>query len=305
MRIGAHVPLALAIVLATSGVVSAEPPPEPMDGLTTPLPEGGRAAPPPRLRKTEAPGLVPHPRDMAASLGLVRRTDGAFDYVDPGHRFRARIMADGTVQFADRWRKPSETDRQNGKRGGRPPEPVRTAINPFVGVKLGGPLEWMMRSSKQDPAGHAKAEFLATTRSFRTRLAVGDTRARVHERLRALPAELLVIWSDGGRSIAERRRIIFQHWDDCADVVPNRRALPDAAADEIAVLRADAATEARAIIESFVRRHAPPASARAYPARELANLNARRRTALPFDPYLSSRRSAPGSSSAPGREPRT
>jgi hypothetical protein len=217
-------------------------------------------------------------------------------------------MTDGTVQFADRWRKPAAKDRQNGKRGGRPPEPVLTAINPFVGVKLGGPLEWMMRSSGQDPAGHAKADFLEMTRSFRTRLAVGDTRMRVHERLRALPAELLAIWSDGTRSMAERRRIIFQHWDDCAEVVPNRRALPDAAADEIATLRADAATEARAIIEAFVRRHAPAHSARAYPTRELAGLNERRRTALPFQPYSSPRRSAPGSSarrSAPGGEPPT
>ncbi len=294
MRIRAQVALTLALALS-SGVASAEPPPEPMDGLTTPLPDGGRAAPPPKLRKEEAAGLVPHPRDTAASLGLVRRTDGAFDYVDPGKRFRARIMTDGTVQFADRWRKPAESDRQNGKRGGRPPEPVLTAINPFVGVKLGGPLEWMMRSSKQDPAGHAKAEFLEVTRSFRTRLAVGDTRSRVHERLRALPAELLVLWSDETRPLAERRRLLFQHWDDCAEVVPNRRALPDAAADEIATLRADAATEARAIIEAFVRRHAPPTSARAYPRGELAKLNARRRTALPFDPYAHPRRSAPGS----------
>jgi hypothetical protein len=277
------------VLLMPVSSARAEPPPEPFDGLTTPLPEGGRAAPPPTLGARGRVGLLPHPRDAAASLGLVRRGDGGFDYVDPGHRFRARIMTDGTVQFADRWRKPSSKDRQNGRPGGRPPEAVIAAINPFVGVKLGGPLEWFMRATHQDPAGHAKAEFLATTRDFRTRLAVGDTRMRVHERLRALPAELLAIWTDLRRPLAERKRLVFQHWDDCADVVAKGRALTDAAADEIASLRADAAADARQTIESFVRRHAPRGTARAYAARELDSLNARRRTAVRFDPYAESR----------------
>jgi len=286
----AHTLAILGVALAVVPVAAAwaEPPPGPLDGLTTPLPEGGRAAPPPPLGRGRV-GLLPHPRDTAASLGLVRRGDGQFDYVDPGHRFRARILSDGTVQFADRWRKPSSKDRQNGRPGGRPPEAVLAAINPFVGVKLGGPLEWFMRASQQDPAGHAKAEFLATTREFRTRLAVGDTRMRVHERLRALPSELLAIWSDERRPLAERRRLVFQHWDDCADVVAKGRLPGDAAADEIASLRASAAADARATIESFVRRHAPRGSARAYAARELESLNARRRTAVRFDPYAESR----------------
>jgi hypothetical protein len=279
--------LALALGSASVPVAWAEPPPEPLDGLTTPLPEGGRAAPPPKLGRGRV-GALPHPRDTAASLGLVRRGDGGFEYVDPGHRFRARIMTDGTVQFADRWRKPSSKDRQNGRPGGRPPEAVLAAINPFVGVKLGGPLEWFMRASKQDPAGHAKAEFLATTRDFRTRLAVGDTRMRVHERLRALPSELLAIWSDNQKPLSERKRLLFQHWDDCAEVVPKGRALTDAAADQIAELRASAAADARETIESFVRRHAPRGSPRAYAARELESLNARRRTAVRFDPYAES-----------------
>ena len=275
-----------ATTLATA--VQAEPPPEPMDGLTTPLPEGGRAAPPPKLGARDRVGLAPplgHPRDSAAGLGLVRRGDGGFDYVDPGHRFRARILVDGTVQFADRWRKPAAKDRQNGKPGGRPPESVLLAINPFVGIKGGGPLEWIMRVRGQDPAGHAKADFLASTRDFRTRLAVGDTRARVHARLRALPGELLALWSDAGRPWAERRRIVFQQWDDCAEPLPVIPVLSDAAADEIAELRAEAAADARKTIEAFVRRHARPGTSRAYASRELAALNARRRTAVRFDPY--------------------
>lgn len=286
--------VAFVLALAPMHVARSEPPPEPLDGLTTPLPEGGRAAPPPKLARPAdlgrgRVGLLPHPRDTAASLGLVRRGDGHFDYVDPGHRFRARIMTDGTVQFADRWRKPSSKDRQNGRPGGRPPEAVLAAINPFVGVKLGGPLEWFMRASKQDPAGHAKAEFLAATREFRTRLAVGELRMRVHERLRALPSELLAIWTDENKPLGERKRLLFQHWDDCADVVPKRRPLTDAAADEIASLRALAAADARETIEAFVRRHAPRGTERAYAARELDSFNARRRTAMRFDPYAESR----------------
>jgi hypothetical protein len=270
---------------ATAGAV--EPPPEPIDGLTTPLPEGGRAAPPPKLgtAKRSHVGLLPHPKDAASTLGLVRRTDGGFDYTDPGHRFRARILVDGTVLFADRWHRPHSADRQHGKVGGRPLGPTSLAINPFVGVKASGPLEWIMRARQQDPAGQAKAEFLDETRDFRTRMLVGDARVRVRERLRALPSELLALWSDGRRPWTEKRRIVFQKWDDCVDAGPDRPAFAEAAADELATLRAEAAENARRTIEAFVRRHAPAGSQRAFAAAELERLNAKRRSAVRFDPY--------------------
>ncbi|HET6584347.1 MAG TPA: hypothetical protein VFG69_12885, partial [Nannocystaceae bacterium] len=94
---------------------------------------------------------------------------------------------------------------------------------------------------------------------------------------------------DAKRPWAERRRIVFQQWDDCAEPLPKIPVLTDAAADEIAKLRAEAAADARATIEAFVRRHARPGTSRAYAPGELEALNARRRTAVRFDPYAESR----------------
>src|SRR5688572_27775887 len=87
-------------------VAAAEPPHRVQDELGTPLPAGGRVAPPaPRMLPTGT-GLVPlAAQDRVHDLGLVRRTDGTFGYADPGRRFTALVRRDGSVLFADRWRK--------------------------------------------------------------------------------------------------------------------------------------------------------------------------------------------------------
>jgi hypothetical protein len=280
--------IALLGMLPLSAVARAEPRHTPIDEIGTPLPAGGRVAPaPPRASAATLPGLVPSSeRDAVSDLGLLRRTDGSFAFADPGARFTAVVRLDGSVMFADRWRRPNAKDRQHGKRGGLPPEGAR-ALNPFVGVRLSGPLEWALAATRQDPYAAAKAGFLLRTEEFRRGLAVGFVRARLGAQLRALPRELLELWSDRKRDATARRKLIFQRWDECAEPSPAAAAVASASAD-IDAARSDTAARARAAIEAFVRRHAPAGSRHGFAPDELRRLNRSRRSADAFDPYAES-----------------
>jgi len=260
------------------------------DELGTPLPAGGRVDPaPPRLRDAMLPGLVPaSERDAVADLGLVRLDDGTFAFADPGARFTAFVRHDGSVLFADRWRQPSPKKPQRGKLGALPPEGAR-ALNPFVGVRLPGPLEWALAAVRHDPYASAKAGFLLRTESFRRALAIGFTRSRLDASLRALPRELLELWSDRSKSAAERRRLLFRRWDECAEAGPDVPAVPAAAAD-IDAARLETAAKARALILAFVRRHVPAGSKQAFAPDELRRLNLSRTSAPAFEPYAQDRR---------------
>src|SRR5688500_2118246 len=125
-------PLAIALLglLPLAAVARAEPPHTIEDELGTPLPAGGRIAPgPPRANASSLPGLVPSAeRDAVADLGLVRLDDGTFAFADPGARFTAVVRVDGSVMFADRWRRPSPKNRARGRVGGLPAEGAR-ALN--------------------------------------------------------------------------------------------------------------------------------------------------------------------------------
>jgi hypothetical protein len=238
--------------------------------------------PPPRLR--EAPDWADS--DRPATLGLRREQDGSYSYVDPGRMFTAQVMPDGRVRFADRWRRPDAGNQQHGKCCGRPPEGVLVAINPFQGVGMRGPLEWIMQATGHDLATGAKMQMLKETRAFRTQLAVAWTRAQVEKRLRELPAELLALWSDDQITEARKREILFERWDECEDRlgVPMEGLPPDAIPD-VDEMRRRAADEARAEIEAFIRKHASMRGDDAFDAKELARYNGRRRSVRRFAPY--------------------
>lgn len=277
----------LAALLPTHAF--AEPKHTPADELGTPLPAGGRVAPaPPLLHQRDVkPGLLPAAqRDTVSDLGLVTLDDGSFAFADPGARFTALVRLDGSVLFADRWRAWSTKNKQRGRGSSLPPEGAR-ALNPFVGVRLSGPLEWSLRATRVDPYATAKTGFLVRTEAFRRSLAIGFAKHRIEVELRALPRQLLELWRDGKRSTAKKRALIFQRWDDCEDVARDDDIDPAvaSAAGEIDAARVAAAARARDMIESFVRRHAPAGSRSAYADDELRRLNATRKSAIAFAPY--------------------
>lgn len=227
------------------------------------------------------PTLAPNLRaDTVAELQLEARDDGSLRYVDRLGRFTADIHPDGTVSFADPWRRPGDKNPERGVCCGRPPR------FSFPNFNMSGPVEWLMYMSDQDPLRREKVELLDRTRTFRTRLAIDFARARIAEALERLDSELTAIWSDPNLSPVQRRALIFARWDECDErfnVAP--ASLPDAALSVIDAERVAAAEKARRDITRFVAAVAPPGSDEAYSPAELEALNADRLSQEVFAPY--------------------
>ena len=220
-----------------------------------------------------------------AALGLRRRKDGAYEYLDPGLRFTAIIGRDGRVRFADRFRRPSDRNRQRGRCCGLPPEGL-VGLSPFRGVPVPGLVELVYALYGVDPNRAAKSAFLDRTRAFRTQQAIDFALANLDRRLAALERELVEIWRAPGRSTAEKRRILFERWDECDELVElSYVGLPKDAILTIERARMRAAERARARILRFVRKALPPGTPEAYTPDDLRRLNARRRSRRPFEPY--------------------
>ena len=90
--------------------------------------------------------------------------------------------------------------------------------------------------------------------------------------LRSLPRELEKMWRDDTRSLADRRRLLFERWDECVDAREDSEA-------------ARVGAQARATVLSFIRTRLPAGSPDAYTQAELVALNARRVSRVPFAPY--------------------
>lgn len=280
-------------------------PNEPAPG-TTPVPRpiappASFEGPPPagmvkgeqRARKAE--DRARNPDAVARGLGLTATTDGGYRWEDPGGRFTAHIATDGTVLFADRWRRPAKGKRRHRKKRGvccgRPPGGWFRGLNVFGGVPVSGPTEWAIRAAGQDPAGTAKAEFLTSTRKLRVQLALASARTRMDVALGRLEDDLAAIWSATERSEASRRALIFARWDDLieptADPEADDSADPsrDTGPPNVDALQARYAAKARRRIVAFVRRTLPADSPQAFSRAELRTLNAQRASTGAFAPY--------------------
>lgn len=273
---GMSLPLLAWLLLAAPEAAST-----PENQVTAPPAKRGRPPAPTAARGLEA-GAEP---DDLAGLGLRRLSDGTYLYRDPGNRFSAYFHPDGSVNFADRWRRPSDLDTQNGKCCALPGEGL-AAINPFYGVPLGGPLEWLLKASGHDLSTKAKMELLERTAEVRTKLAISWTLQNLKERLAELEPQLLQAWSDRSVPGEDRRKLLFALWDECDEFVAiDTSQLPPDAITTIDEARQDTAEEARRRIEAFIRRHAPRGSESGYTARELRQFNETRRSTRPFAPY--------------------
>jgi hypothetical protein len=177
---------------------------------------------------------------------LRRTREGGFRYTH--HTFEARILPDGTVRFRD-----------------RPPVTLDTPT-------LGEPESIMPRGGfdltdavTHDPYRHEKEWFVRETEGLRDRMARAHDAHLARAGLTRMRARLARVWADGSRSARERRRAIFELWDECAD--------------------GDDGRPAREMIIRFVRRVLPAGRA-GYSNRELDALNRVRVSAEPFAPYL-------------------
>ncbi|MCA9712125.1 MAG: hypothetical protein KDK70_40185, partial [Myxococcales bacterium] len=144
------------------------------------------------------------------------------------------------------------------------------------GGRMGGLADLALRRGQRKQT-RAKEAFLERTAPLRAALARQHARARQQAALGALGQELATMWRDSTRSEVERKRAVFELWDECEESI--------AGGSEADAERGAAAEEARRRIERFVRRVAPPGSAMAYSADDLARLNAGRRSRQRFEPY--------------------
>lgn len=98
----------MGVLLAAAVLAMVQGPPQPT---------------PPSVRVRPKPNVAAAPNEASAKfprLGLRRSADGSYAYVDPHGRFTAVVYPNGSVAFADRWRRVSASDVQNGALGGLP-----------------------------------------------------------------------------------------------------------------------------------------------------------------------------------------
>lgn len=262
-----------------------------------PTAEGPARPPEPKAENQEAtrgkkglgfdPSSAPPVGETPGDIGLVRQENGGYLYVDPAKRFTARFDPDGTVHFADRWRRPSDAKPQRGQCCALPAEGF-AAVNPLAGMPMRGPIEWLMAIQGADPNAIAKNALLEQTFELRVQMAVAHNLELLDRRLRELQPELLAIWSDEKLSLPRKRELLFERWDECDErftVQPGD--VPAKAISEIDRVRVETAERARDTIEAFVRRHAKKGTAKGYKEHELRAFNKRRVSKAEFQPYRS------------------
>ena len=168
---------------------------------------------------------------------------GRDEYVYKGKQFSAHILPDGTVNFDDK------------------------NIRDFNGTSGTFDLtDLIMRGRKEDPYRAEKKRFMDATAPEREKLAKKARAERMQESLGGLPSHLEAVW-ELARPAAARRKLLFELWKETAS-----------GDDEIG----QAGAQARAMIETFIRRRLPEGSPDAFTSDELAAYSRGKRA---FDPY--------------------
>jgi hypothetical protein len=210
------------------------------------------AAPPPRPRLPPPASLRVDAESERARLqrqddGSLRQVDTEAGFVGTVHgdgRVEIRDIPDGRVEFTTGratvdWMlnfvravqsptkdrpdlEPPPPDREARTNAGvqlTPPSPYGPApILVGIGGRFGGAADLALRRGQRKQA-RAKQEFLDSTAPLRAALA----RTHVREQQRAaqtrLGQELATLWRDETRPLAERRRALFELWDDCEEAM--------------------------------------------------------------------------------------
>ena len=277
------------------------------------------AAPPPRPRLPP-----PSVREDSERARLERRGDGTLRQRDVDAGFEGIIHEDGSVEVRELpdarvefttgrgvvdWMlnftraierpgshdrpdletpKPDREDRTNAGVQTMPPSPYGPApILISVGGRFGGAADLALRRGQRRQV-RAKQEFLDSTAPLRAALARRQVETQQQAARLRLGQELATLWRDSSRSLGDRKRELFERWDECEEAMTGGSSAPPHASD-VDAERGHGGEEMRRRIEAFVRQVAPAGSAQGFDEAELARLNAGRRSRQRFDPYAPAR----------------
>lgn len=148
-------------------------------------------------------------------------------------------------------------------------EPGTTVVIPVLG---GGfdVTDWLMRGRGQDPYGARKRALLDATRDERVQIGSHHRAAELARAPELVHRNLEALWARTA-DLGERKRGLFELWDDCAET-----------GDPAVVAAGEAA---RRMIIGFIRARLPAGSAGAYTAAEIAALARTQRSKAAFQPY--------------------
>ncbi len=198
-------------------------------------------------RASTAPHLVLPKQEKLPDMPRLRpRADGGYDIREG--EFSARIAPDGTLTFMD-----------------------KTALQKWGGLSYQIEItDAVMRAVGDDPYRYQKDQVRRQTAGLRAKMAAAACEVRLKTSIVALKGRLDEIWSDPGLSPTQRRTLLFQMWDDCAESGPQD------------VLQH--AEMARQTIYAFIQRNLPAGSEHGFRPQELDVLNRHRRSKLRFSP---------------------
>lgn len=126
--------------------------------------------------------------------------------------------------------------------------------------------EWMMRRHGADPHASTRRWFANQTESLREEMMTRHMETQARTAARGMRGRMGRLLADETRTMVERRRALFDQWDDCSE----------------GELIGDAV---RTAILEVVRDRLPEGSPDAYPTSELDELNRRRASTAEFRPY--------------------
>ena len=199
-------------------------------------------------------------------------------YRVPGGTFVASLQPDGSVDFRNKIIKVKVGSMPSVARDGEE----------FITLDVKHDAVAVAQLARgRDPNERVKAKLLAETFEFRLEIATKHAKQRLIDQLGQLEEELEGIWSASGRSLAERKRLLFERWDACEEEQVNvaLEGFPDADTSALDETRRKLASAARRKILRFIAKVAPVGSPEAFTEAELAAYNQRRVSTQAFAPY--------------------
>ena len=236
---------------AARGVVDVRAQPVRAEGA----PPGPKLAGIPLAAYLESTTGMPSMGSRADDPALRRKRGGGYEF--ESEAFDATIDQDGTVHFDDKYAQAQFI---------LAPEVLPDGTTPTWFFRVRYDLEaWLEHLVGNDPYRSQRRWFLERTAALRDKLA-REAFKRALERARvSLERSLREVWSDPRRTLAQKKRETFEHWDMNAD-------------DEIGAL-------GRGVVEEFVRHRCPEDSACAFTRSERDSFNKLRKSHALFDPY--------------------
>lgn len=218
----------------------------------------------------------PNERARAGDDYSFVREGNKWIYRDPGGSFIATLQDDGGVAFRNQLVEVSV---------GATPGLSGNGEN-FVTLKVEyDPVGVARLSRGLDPSPRAKALLLAATFEMRLEIATKYHKQRLLDQLNGLQDELDAIWNRKGVSVAERKRLLFERWDECEEAGGEFPGFQTADASVLDESRRAYAKAARQKVIRFIRSAAPQDAVDGYTEAELAELNQRRVSTQAFAPY--------------------